>query len=178
MWLSLHSNCHANRDARLASVYSPRLLPNVGLQLDPKDNYANQDAADSYEHLGRFDEARAILDRAAAQNLSGPNGSISRYELAFLRGDEAGMQAAMDAARGGSIEPVMFLLKGESQCAAGKIANSRQSFAQGASWAQKSGMKEMSSVLQLLDATCDVETGNEASARQKVSAALATSNLR
>jgi eukaryotic-like serine/threonine-protein kinase len=149
-----------------------------GLQLDPKDSYANQDAADSYEHLGRFDEAKAILDRAAAQNLVGLTGSIARYELAFLRGDEAGMQSAMDATKGDSLEPVLFLLKGNSQCAVGKIANARQSFVEGASLAQKFGMKEMSSILQLLDAVCDVETGNETSARQKASAVVATSNQR
>jgi eukaryotic-like serine/threonine-protein kinase len=149
-----------------------------GLQLDPKDSYANQDAADAYEHLGRFDEAKAILDRATAQNMGGVVQSISRYELAFLRGDEAGMQSAMDAAKGDSLEPILFLVKGNSQCAAGKIANARQSFAQGASLAQKFGMKEMSSVLQLLDAMCDVETGNEALARPKASAAVGTSNLR
>jgi eukaryotic-like serine/threonine-protein kinase len=149
-----------------------------GLQLDPKDSYANQNAADSYEHLGRFDEAKAILDRAAAQNLGGVVGSISRYELAFLRNDEAGMQSAMDAAKGDPLEPIMFLLKGDSQCAVGKVGNARQSFAQGASLAQKFGMKEMSSVLQLLDTVCDVETGNETSARQKASAAVAASNQR
>jgi tetratricopeptide (TPR) repeat protein/predicted Ser/Thr protein kinase len=149
-----------------------------GLQLDPKDSYANQNASDSYEHLGRFDEAKAILDRAAAQNMGGMVQSISRYELAFLRGDEAGMLSSMEATKGGPIEPIMFLLKGYSQCAVGKVGNARQSFSQGASLAQKFGMKEVSSVLQLLDAVCDVETGNEMLARQKASAVVATSNQR
>jgi serine/threonine protein kinase/tetratricopeptide (TPR) repeat protein len=144
-----------------------------GLQIDPKDSYANQDAADSYEHLGHFDEAKAILDRAAAQNigLEGRGGSsISRYEMAFVRGDEVGMQSAMDATKGDSIEPIMALIKGNSECARGKIVSARQTFSQGQSLAQKLSMKELSDILQLSDAYCDAEVGNSATARQKASA--------
>jgi tetratricopeptide (TPR) repeat protein len=39
-------------------------------------------------------------------------------------------------------------------------------------------MKEIFTVLQMLDAICDVESGNEASGRQKASAAVAASNDR
>src|SRR5882724_5785779 len=147
-----------------------------GMQVDPKDGYASQNAADAYERLGRFDEAKAILDKAEAQHTGGAVNSLSRYELAYLRGDEAGMQSAMDATKGDSLEPIMFLIKGNGQCALGKVASARQSYSQGQGLAQKFGMKEMSTVLQMLDAICDVEGGNLASGRQKAGAAVAASN--
>jgi len=149
-----------------------------GMQVDPKDGYANQNAADAYERLGRFDESKAILDKAEAQHLGGAVGFLSRYELAYLRGDEAGMQSAMDATKGDPLEPIMFLIKGNSQCALGKVISARQSYSQGQGLAQKFGMKEMFTVLQMLDAICDVESGNEASGRQKASAAVAAANDR
>ena len=148
------------------------------LRLDPKDFFAYQNVTDAYERLGRFDEARAILDQATAQKLSTPTSSGERFELAFLRGDETGMQSAVDAAKGTSFEPIIFLIKGNSQCAVGKVQNARQSYSQGASLAQKAGMKEMNATLQLLDAFCEAEVGNGAVARQKAAEALALSDDR
>jgi eukaryotic-like serine/threonine-protein kinase len=147
-----------------------------GMQLDPKDVYAYQNAADAYEHLGRFDESRAILDKAAAQNMSGPTGALARYDFAFIRGDEAAMQSAVAATKGDSFEPIMFFIKGSSQCFMGKLTSARQSYAEGGSIAQKLGMKEISAFTQLVNAMCEVEVGNAAAARPKVSAALALSD--
>ena len=166
--------------AYLSTGHHDKALSNASeaLRLDPKDFFAYQNVTDAYERLGRFDEARAILDQATAQKLSTPTSSGERYELAFLRGDEAGMQRAVDAAKGTSFEPIIFLIKGSSQCALGKIQNARQSYSQGASLAQKAGMKEMNATLQLLDAFCEAEVGNGAVARQKATEALALSDDR
>ena len=103
---------------------------------------------------------------------------MTHYELAYIRGDEAGMQSAIDATKGDSMEPIMFLIQGNGQCALCKVANARQSYSQGQALAQKFGMKEISTVLNVLDAVCDVEGGNAALGRQKASAAVATSNDR
>ena len=81
--------------------------------LDPKDRFAYENLSGAYEHLGRYDEARAILDQSSARKLSTPSDSGYRFALAFLRGDEAGMQSAVDAAKGSSFEPIMFLYKWE-----------------------------------------------------------------
>ncbi len=86
-----------------------------------------QNLAEAYERLGRYDEATAILDQAVAQNLKSRSDSGTRYEIAFIRGDEAGMQRAMESARGSSFEPIMLLIQGLAQCALGKIQSARQS---------------------------------------------------
>ena len=148
------------------------------IRLDPKDRYAYQNLTEAYQRLGRFDEAKAILDQASARNLSSPSDSVTRFEIAFIRGDEVGMQRAMEAAKGSSIEPIMFLLKGQGQCALGKIQSARQSYSQGVSVAQNSGLKELSALLRLVDAFCQAEVGNQALARQLALQALAVSDDR
>ncbi len=147
-----------------------------GMKIDPKDGYAYQNAADAYERLGRFDEATAILDKAAAQHLGGTVGFLTRYDVAFLKGDEPGMQSAVAAAKGDSVEPIMFFVKGSGECSLGKVASARQNYAQAGSIAQKFGMKEISAFTQLVSAICEVEVGNAAAARPRVSAALALSD--
>ena len=67
--------------------------------------------------------------------------------MAFARGDKAGMQRAMDLAKGPSVEPIMLLIEGMGQCSLGKIQSARQSFAQGIALAQKSGLKELAAGL-------------------------------
>ncbi len=143
------------------------------MRLDPKDRFAYQNLTGAYEHLGRYDEARAILEQSSAQKLNTHSDSGDRFVLAFQRGDETGMQNAMEAAKGSSFEPVMFLLKGNSQCAAGKIQDARQSYSQGATLAQNAGMKELSATVKILDGSCESEIGNAPAARQRATEALA-----
>src|SRR5439155_23789988 len=60
----------------------------------------------------------------------------------------------------------------------GRIQSARQSFAQGVSLAQNSGLKELASGIRLLDASCLAEVGNQALSRQVALQALAFSSDR
>jgi eukaryotic-like serine/threonine-protein kinase len=146
------------------------------MRLDPNDIFAYQNLSDAYEHLGRFDEAKAVLDQAAARKLTSPTDAFTRFDMAFLRGDEAGMQKAVEEAKGSAVEPILFLIRGDSECAGGKIQKARESFSQGRSSAQRSGQKELSAILQGLEATCDAEVGNEELAQQKAKQVLEISD--
>ena len=148
------------------------------LRLNPKDKFAYANVAEAYANLGRFDEAHTIIEQATAQGLGSPSDAFSLYAMAFARGDQAGMQRAMETAKGPSIEPIMFLLEGMGRCALGKIQRARQSFAQGVSAAQNAGLKELSAGIRLLDSACLAEVGNPALARQVALQALASSDDR
>ena len=148
------------------------------LRLNPKDRFAYANVADAYENLGRFDEAHTVIEQASAQGLGSPSDAFSLYTMAFSRGDEAGMRHAMDLGKGPSIEPIMFLLEGMGQCALGEIQSARQTFAQGVSSAQASGLKELAAGIRTLDSTCLAETGNPGLARQVALQALASSDDR
>ncbi len=146
------------------------------MRLDPNDRFAYQNLADAYERLGRYDEAKAILDQAAARKLSSPLDSLSRYDMAFLRGDEAGMQRAMEAVKGSTFEPILFLIKGNGECAGGKVKDARQTYAQAGVLAQKVGMNELAAALKGIEATCDAEVGDREQAKQKAAEALSLSD--
>jgi len=148
------------------------------MRLNPKDRFASANLAEAYERLGRSDEAKTVVEQAAAQGLASPADAFLLYGIAFVRGDKAGMQRAMELGKGPSVEPIMFLIEGMGRCALGKIASARQSFAQGVSSAQNSGLKELSAGVRVLDAACLAEVGDQALARQVTLQALAFSDDR
>jgi eukaryotic-like serine/threonine-protein kinase len=148
------------------------------MRLDPKDKFSFANLADAYQSLGRYDEAKALIDQAAAQGLGSPTDAFSLYSIAFIRDDKAGMQRAVDLGKGPSVEPIVFLIAGQAQCALGRIQSSRQTFAQGVSSAQNAGLKELSAGISLFDAACLAELGNPTLARQVAMQALASSNDR
>ena len=147
-------------------------------RLNPKDKFANSNLADAYQSLGRYDEAKAIIEQAKAQGFGTPTDAFSLYTMAFVRGDNAGMQRAVEVAKGPPVEQIMFLIVGQGRCALGKIQNARQSFAQGVSSAEKAGLKELAAGIRLIDASCLAEVGNQTLARQVALQALASSDDR
>ena len=148
------------------------------MRLNPKDRFAYSNLGDAYTALGRYDEALTVIAQATAQGLGSPSDAFSLYTMAFDRGDKAGMQRAVELAKGPSAEPIMLLIVAQGQCALGKVQSARQSYAQGVSSAQKSELKELAAGINLLAAACLAETGNPALARQVASQALASSDDR
>jgi serine/threonine protein kinase/tetratricopeptide (TPR) repeat protein len=148
------------------------------LRLDAQDPYAYQNLASAYLSLNRYDEAKAILEQAAARNLNVPVASLLSYGTAFIRGDEAGMLRAVESSKGTFNEPVMWLIKGEGECAQGKIQKTAQSLAQGVNAAQKLGLEEFVLLLRLARASCQAEVGNRAQARQEAIEAITLSDDR
>ncbi|HEX3352761.1 MAG TPA: protein kinase [Terriglobales bacterium] len=148
------------------------------MRLGPKDKFAYANLADAYAALGRYDEAKTVTEQATAQGLGSPTDAFSLYSMAFDRGDKAGMQRAVEMAKGPLAEPIIQLIVAQGQCASGKIKSARQTFAQGASLAQNSGLKELAVGMRLFDASCLTETGNPTLGRQVASQALAASDDR
>jgi serine/threonine protein kinase/tetratricopeptide (TPR) repeat protein len=148
------------------------------MRLGPRDKFAHSNLADAYTALGRYDEAKTVIEQAAAQGLGSASDAFSLYTMAFDRGDKAGMQRATELAKGPPVDSIMLLIVAEGQCALGRIQSARQSFAQGASSAQNSGLKELSAGIRQLEASCLTETGNPTLGRQVASQVLASSDDR
>ncbi len=147
------------------------------MRIDPKDVYAFQNVADAYERLNRFDEARAVAERAAAQNM-GRSVHFTLYDLAFIRGDEAAQRHELELAIGKPDEPILFLIHAHAECSLGKLQPARDAYAQSESASQRLGYKEFNGVILADQATCEAELGNLKEARQKISDALAISQDR
>ena len=149
----------------------------AALQLDPNNAYAYQNAADAYERLNRFDEARAVAERAVAQNI-GRSVHFTIFELAFIRGDDAAQRHELELARGKSDEPIMLWFQTRGECYLGRQQRARAAYAQTLSAAQRLGFKEFGGILRGTQAGCEAELGNLSEARQKISDALAYSQDR
>ena len=147
------------------------------MRLDPKDVYAFQNVADAYERLNRFDEARAVAEQAAAQNM-GRSVHFTLFDLAFIRGDEAAERHELELATDKADEPILLMFQANALCALGKLQPARAAFAQSESVSQRLGYKEFSGIILAQQASCEAELGNLKEARQKISDALAVSQDR
>ena len=148
-------------------------MPVEAFRLNPKDKFANANLSDAYLSLGRYDEAKAVIEQADAQGLGSPTDAFSLYTMAFMRDDKAGMQRAVELGKGPSVEPIMLFIEGMGQCAFGQDTKCQAKLCSGVTSAQKAGLKELAAGIRLIDASCLAEVGNQALARQVASQALA-----
>jgi eukaryotic-like serine/threonine-protein kinase len=148
------------------------------MRLDAKDNYAYNNLASAYERLNRYDEAAAILEKARVQNIDLSAGFFSKYDLAFIKGDEGGMRQALDMQKGKALEPIMLTIKGQGEYFQGKARSARQTFGQSVSVAQRLGWKEFAAGAAISQAQFEAEIGNPAGAQRAVAEALSSSHDR
>jgi tetratricopeptide (TPR) repeat protein len=69
------------------------------IELDPELNMAYSDLADDYRNLDRLGESEKVLQEASERKLHLSFLSVTRYDLAFLRGDRAAMARALALAQ-------------------------------------------------------------------------------
>ena len=149
------------------------------VRLDPTGgvHYANLVAIDLY--LNRFDEAQAAANDAKGKGAdSGVLNSLS-YQLAFAKGDIAGMtQAANWAVGKPGIEDVMLYYQAGTAAYFGSVDKSRQFSARAIALAEQAGQKETAAGYSADAALREALLGNSAEAKRYANAALVLSNGR
>jgi eukaryotic-like serine/threonine-protein kinase len=166
--LSLEDQDLGNYDEALATA-------SAAMRVDPKDPYSYQNLATAYQNLNRFDEAKAVAEQAIAQKTDPWSIHMVLYWIAFARGDQSAMQQEVAEAAGRVYEPIIDLLRGQGECAQGRIAKERETHAHGAAAAQARGNKDWAASNLAAEAFCDAEAGFLPDARQTINAALALS---
>ena len=145
------------------------------LRIDPKDGYGIQNIADTYGRLNRFDEARAIAEKANSHPWSV---NFTLYELACIRGEEAAARHVVELATGRPEEPILLWFHARHELSLGKLQSGRAIYAEGESSARRLGYKEFSGVILAIQAVDEAQLGNLTEARQKISEALAVTQDR
>jgi eukaryotic-like serine/threonine-protein kinase len=163
--LALRYNAIGQQEKALASS-------SEAMRIDPKDVYAYQNVADDYLRLNRFDEARTVAEKMAAQVRSV---HFTLFDLAVIRGDEAAERHELELAAGKPDEPILLLFEARAECARGRLQPARAAFAKSESASQRLGYKEFSGIILANQADCEARLGNLTDARQKISEALAAS---
>jgi serine/threonine protein kinase/tetratricopeptide (TPR) repeat protein len=143
------------------------------LRLEPNNvgNYAN--LAGTYLALNRLEEAEAAYKQADEQKLENENLLVSRYLLAFLKGDAAQMERFASAAMGKpGIEDLLLACQADAEAWHGKIKNARELTKRAMDSAERNDARETAAVYQAEAALRDVEVGNREQVRTVANAAM------
>ncbi len=143
------------------------------MKADPKDPYSYQNTAASYLALGRYDEAKAVVEQSIAQKTDPWSVHMTLYYVAFIRGDENTMQQELQKSAGNPVEPILRWMQADGDCAQGKVKQAHEDYSRALASSKALGYKDFGSTILAAEATCDFHTGFIQDAHQKTLALLA-----
>ncbi len=141
------------------------------LRLNP-DNPFPYTVALHYVFLDRFAEAAEMLKRAAEHKLEIPEMLITRYYLAFFKGDQPGMEREIARARGEHVEDWMSHNQAMVLARSGRMRQARNMWGRAVAMAQQDGSREGAARYEAAEAVCEAHFGNAAAAKERARAAL------
>ena len=119
-----------------------------------------------YLSLDRFAEAEDALRRAAARKLEIPEMLVSRYYLAFLKGDQAGMDREVARAPSEHAEDWMAHNQALVLARSGRMRQARTMWDRAIASAQQGGRAEMAGIYEAAEAVCEAHFGNWSAAKK------------
>ena len=149
------------------------------IELNPEFAIGYLTLALGHEALDRLVEAENILQRATERNLELPDAVVMRYDIAFLKGDHAGMErlAADGRARSGA-EETMSYHEGSVLAYAGRWQQSKGKSRRAVELAQQTAGRERAALYESASALRAALFGNAPEARRSATAALDLSKAR
>ena len=149
------------------------------IRLNPDFAIGYSVLAFSYAYLDRFGDAGNVLQKASERKLEIPDFLIQRYDLAFLKGDAAGMQREVALARG-KTRVLDWISDHEAFALAysGRLREARAMSRAAVDLAQQDGQRERASLYEAAAALRESLFGNTLAARQHADAALELSRAR
>jgi tetratricopeptide (TPR) repeat protein len=119
-------------------------------------------------------DAQALLDEAWAQGFSGDTLVETGYDLAFLRGDQSGMQDYFNRAMGKpELEDNMLSRRADNETYHGRLRNAQGFWQQAAESASRGGTPDIAAEWKAKQALLEAEVGSPIRARKFAAEALA-----
>jgi serine/threonine protein kinase/Flp pilus assembly protein TadD len=129
-----------------------------------------------YLALNRLDDAQKTIEEAQKQNLVSDFLHLGIYQLAFLKSDAAEMQRQVGWAAGKpGNEDLLLSSQSDTEAYYGHLSKARDFSRRAADAAVRADSKESAAIWQVNAALREAECGNQAAAKQDVTAALALS---
>jgi eukaryotic-like serine/threonine-protein kinase len=126
-----------------------------------------ENIAASYIGLNRLDEAQSAIDEAVTRKLDDPVLHENIYDLAFLRGDAAGMEREVSLSAGkAGWEDLMLFMHSNTAAFHGRVSEARLLSRRAVEAAQRADLKEPAALWQADAALREVSFGNREQARQ------------
>jgi len=151
-------------------------LQGLDLHVSTARLYGN--LVDDYISLDRLDEASSVLENARKRNLD-ESMLLDKYELAFLRSDDAEISRLVNQATGKSgLEDAMLASQSDTEAFHGRLARSREYSRRAVESAIRGDGREAAAGWQADDALREAEVGNRVQARRSATAALALASTK
>ena len=141
------------------------------IRLNPDNSYP-YGVAQHYIFLNRFAEAADVLRRAPEHKLEIPEMLITRYYLAFFKGDQAAMDHEIARAPGEQAEDWMSQNQALVLARSGQMRQARTMWERGIALAQQAGNRERAAIYEAAEAVCEAHFGNAGPAKERARAAL------
>ena len=145
------------------------------MQIDVKDAYAYQNVAGVYLALGRYEEARSMIEQAATQKTESFSTKLIGYQLAFVRGDQVAMQHIVDSVAGTSDEPFLLGFVASTRYFQGRVREAREA-SNTAVQKSEHQSREFAANVRAAEGAIESELGYPEEARRQTQAALAMTN--
>ncbi len=149
------------------------------IELDPDFAIVYYSLGVNNAYLGRLERAESAINRAVARGLEIEEFVMLRHDLAFLRGDQAGMdrEAARARARSGAAS---WISNKEAFALAyfGRLRQARELSARAVSEAEQTGQRERAGLWRAGDAVREAFFGNLPEAKKSATTALEQSKER
>jgi tetratricopeptide (TPR) repeat protein/predicted Ser/Thr protein kinase len=149
------------------------------LRMEPTSANSYGNLASTLRGMCRLEEARKVLDDAAARHLATDQLSLGRYELAFLNDDTKEMQQLVTEATGKlGEEDQLFSIHGDTAVFHGRMRESREWTRRAIEAATHNGDSEAGAGYYVEEGLQEVEVGNLQEARRDVESGLKLSTNR
>jgi serine/threonine protein kinase/tetratricopeptide (TPR) repeat protein len=149
------------------------------VELGPDIGFAYVNAAFSSMKMDRLEDAENTLKRASERKIEVPNFSLIRYEIAFLRDDQAGMEREVARVRGKSEAESRITNESAFVLAhSGHLQQARKQSQRAAEQAQLAAQLDRVAEFEVGPALWEAFFGNAPEARQGASAVLKLSKSR
>lgn len=145
----------------------------VAMRLDPDLPFPYGGVAVHSLALDRFTQAAEALQRAAARKLEIPEFLVTRYYLAFLKGDQAGMDREIARAPEEHAQDWISNHQALVLARSGRMRQARTMWEHAIALAQQAGNNETAAIYTCAEAVCEAHFGNYRAAKERARAALA-----
>jgi tetratricopeptide (TPR) repeat protein len=142
------------------------------MRLDPGIPFSYASIAFHSLSLDRFTETADVLRLAAERKLEYQDFLIVRYYLAFLKGDQAGMDREIARAPEDHAEDWMSHHQALVLARSGRMGQARIMWERAIALAQQAGNRERAAIYITAEAVCEAHLGNGAAAKQRARTAL------
>ena len=179
------------RDAHAHGLLSGAILPILGkyeralteaqklMAIDLNLNFGYNLLGYGYAALGRIDEAERTMQQAADRKLEMPDLTVQRYQIAFLKGDQAGMQQAVAHAKGKpDMEDWLTDQQGLTLAYGGRLKEARETAGRAVEMARRSSQQDRAAAWEAGMAVWSALVGDQPTARAGATAVLARSRSR